>query len=104
MIRLLLSASNKGEIRRFVDQYFEKFKPLNVSIVSEYMETLEILTKNGWNQKASAKELHIHYNTLRYRLQKISQICNYDIENPETRVELSVALKLYNINKNMKES
>lgn len=101
LLRLLINTSNKGEVEHFVDQYLGKLNTLKPAVASEYLETLDALSRNGWNLKSTASAMHIHYNTLRYRLKQIAQIISLDMENPEVRMELQIALKLYFLNKEL---
>lgn len=101
LLRLLITTSNKGEVKYFVDQYLGKLNTLKPAVALEYLETLDALSRNGWNLKSSSAELHIHYNTLRYRLKQIAEVVPFDIDNPEVRLELLIALKLYLVNKEM---
>ncbi|MFN5935368.1 MAG: helix-turn-helix domain-containing protein [Roseiflexaceae bacterium] len=41
--------------------------------------------------------MHVHRNTLLYRLTRIAQICHVDLEDAETRLSLWVALKLHRL-------
>jgi purine catabolism regulator len=42
----------------------------------------------------SAARLHIHRNTLTYRLEQIAAITQLDIDDPDARFSLQLALKL----------
>jgi PucR family transcriptional regulator, purine catabolism regulatory protein len=55
--------------------------------------TLRAYLETGEQQQA-AQRLRIHPNTLRYRLDRIREISGVDIEDPETRLNLSVALRV----------
>lgn len=102
LMRLLISTMNrssKQEFNYFIDRYLQHIKTLGDYDRMQYIETLDVLLKHGWNIKASAKYMHIHYNTLRYRLKSISRLVPYDLENPEIRNELYIAIKLYYLNK-----
>jgi purine catabolism regulator len=57
-----------------------------VSTLRAYLETGE--------QQAAAKRLRVHPNTLRYRLDRIREISGVDLEEPETRLNLAVALRV----------
>jgi purine catabolism regulator len=99
---LIATANNKAnqeEIKSFIDQYLGRLKDLPPQESSRQIETLEVLLKHGWNLKAAAKDMHLHYNTVRYRLKALSQLIPIDLENPEARVEICIALKLYQLNK-----
>ncbi len=43
---------------------------------------------------AAAEHLHIHRSSLIYRLGRISQLCNVRHDDPTTRTNLQIALKL----------
>src|SRR5439155_2136215 len=54
-----------------------------VATLRAYLETGE--------QQHAAQRLRVHPNTLRYRLDRIREITGLDLEDPETRLNLSVA-------------
>lgn len=51
----------------------------------DYLETLRIFILSGGNLKTSAEKLEIHYNTMKYRIAVIENICGEDIR---TRTDL----------------
>lgn len=55
--------------------------------------TLRAYLETGEQQEA-AQRLRVHPNTLRYRLDRIREITGLDLEDPETRLNLSVALRV----------
>jgi purine catabolism regulator len=55
--------------------------------------TLRAFLETGEQQQA-AQLLRVHTNTLRYRLDRIREISGLDLEDPETRLNLSVALRV----------
>ena len=57
-----------------------------VATLRAYLETGE--------QQQAAQRLRIHANTLRYRLDRIREITGLDLEDPETRLNLAVALRV----------
>ena len=57
-----------------------------VATLRAYLETGE--------QQQAARRLRVHPNTLRYRLDRIREISGLDLEDPETRLNLSVALRV----------
>ncbi|WP_413375669.1 PucR family transcriptional regulator [Alkalihalobacillus sp. 1P02AB] len=60
----------------------------------EYIETLEAYFQSNRNIRKTAEQLFTHYNTIVYRIEKISSLLNMDFENAESSLELQVALKL----------
>src|SRR6266850_2337603 len=55
--------------------------------------TLRAYLETGEQQEA-AKRLRVHPNTLRYRLDRIREISGADLEDPETRLNMAVALRV----------
>ena len=56
--------------------------------------TLKILFEQNGNLRQAARNLFIHHNTMRYRLDQIEKLTNSDLNNPETKLELQIAMKL----------
>src|SRR5213593_4020783 len=57
-----------------------------VATLRAYLETGE--------QQEAAKRLRVHPNTLRYRLDRIREISGVGLEDPETRLNMAVALRV----------
>lgn len=66
---------------------------------SGLVKTLDVYANHNWSMKEAASELTIHYNTLKYRLQKITDLLNLDLQDRQTRIEISLALELERIDK-----
>lgn len=58
----------------------------------ELLHTLEAILRYP-TLSETAKVLHVHRNTLLYRLQRIQEITNLNLEDGETRLALHLALK-----------
>lgn len=59
----------------------------------ELVETLKAYLEAG-EQQAAARRLGIHPNTLRYRLDRVREVGRVELEDPETRLNLAVALRV----------
>lgn len=60
----------------------------------ELFETLTAYLTFDRNLKSTAEHLFIHVNTLKYRLQQISELLHCDLKSPETVFRLSMALTI----------
>lgn len=60
----------------------------------DLLMTLEILLEHGGNKAATAAAIPLHRSSLAYRLEKISKLLGTDLDEPEARFELWVALRL----------
>ena len=62
---------------------------------SDLYQTLETFLFCKMSRTETAKQLHIHLNTLKYRLNRIQELCDVDLESPETLfyLQLSFAVR-----------
>ena len=75
--------------RRHLGRLTEHDSSRNGSLVA----TLRAYLETG-EQLEAAKRLRVHPNTLRYRLDRIREITGTDLDDPENRLNLSVALRV----------
>ena len=62
---------------------------------SELVKTLARFLDCGGNYDVTAKSLSIGRTTLRYRLRRIRDISGYDLNDPETRLNLHMATRAW---------
>lgn len=55
--------------------------------------TLEVLARVGFNQRLAAKSLHVHKNTLRYRLEHLESILGCSLADPDVRFRIRLAVE-----------
>ena len=61
---------------------------------SELVETLERFLEYSGSWQRCATAMHVHVNTLRYRIGRVEELTGRDLSNLEHRVDLFLALKL----------
>ncbi len=64
---------------------------------AEFIATLEAFFEEHGNLTRTAKRLHIHRNTLLYRMDRIKEISGLNLSNPETRLAVHLALRIRRI-------
>ncbi|RMG87950.1 MAG: PucR family transcriptional regulator [Chloroflexi bacterium] len=74
--------------------YVPRLRDLQLEQQADLFRTLEAYLDAGGNGVQTAERLHIHRSTLNYRLARIVEICQVDLGDPTTRMNLQVALKL----------
>lgn len=57
----------------------------------ELINTLKIYCNNNGDMQQSSHDLHIHYNTLKYRLNKIKDLYSFDIFDVDTILKLKIS-------------
>ena len=62
---------------------------------SELTETLWLYLRNNKSYTAVAKQLHIHRNTVLYRLEKIQEMYPLDFQDPELVEYLLISIRIY---------
>jgi purine catabolism regulator len=68
----------------------------------EFVNTLETFFEEHGNLSQTANKLHVHRNTLLYRMERIGQIGDFDLDNPEARLAVHLALKIRRLLSNPK--
>lgn len=91
--RLLLLLENHPEMEYFMKDVLGRI--LSDQRQDNLIETLDTYFENNANLSKTAKALFIHRNTLTYRMEKISELTGIDLNNPETRFAVQLALKIY---------
>lgn len=57
--------------------------------------TLVAFTVNQWNLTATAQKLFLHYNSIKYRYNKIATILGLNLDSLKVRFDLTVAVRTY---------
>lgn len=75
---------NEGMLHPAIET-LEKYDQKNGS---ELLKTLYVYLQNERSAVDTANKLFIHRNSLRYRLERISELINVDLDNPDIRMHL----------------
>lgn len=84
-------------IEELKDFYKTTLKPLvdyDRDKSTELVKTLEAYFQFNGNLSRSSEYLYTHYNTILYRIERIKQITGMDLDNPNDRLNLEIALKI----------
>jgi sugar diacid utilization regulator/GAF domain-containing protein len=91
--RLLLEVQSPEALRRFVDELLGTLLQYAQSRDTPLLETLEALSAARWIRRAAARNLGIHINSMSYRVERIEALTGLQLDDPETRVAISIALR-----------
>ena len=92
--RLLTKLGGDAEAARFFRKTLGRLISHDEERNAELVDTLETFFVCHGNQSQTAQQLHIHRNTLTYRLDRIAEITRLDLDDPDARFSLQLALKL----------
>ncbi|WP_422486761.1 PucR family transcriptional regulator [Gudongella sp. DL1XJH-153] len=80
--------------RRDFGSNFDKITPLLKHDNSkEMLETLKIFLESESNFNVASNKLFLHTNTVRYRISKIQELCDIDLNDPVERLKTEITLK-----------
>jgi len=63
---------------------------------TDYMKTLKVYLDNQQNATQTAKELYIHRSTFLYRMERITDLLECDLQDPEEVLYLSLSFRILN--------
>lgn len=95
--KLLCQDHLEEELSRFYDKTIKTLVDYDQRKSTELVRTLEAYFENNGNLKKMSDMLFTHYNTILYRVQRIKEITDMDLENPSDRLNLEVAIKIKKI-------
>lgn len=100
--RLLLPLAETEELRAFADRVLGRLIVDERAGKTHLLETLRVYFACNGNVAQTAKQLFIHRNTLLYRLERIRQVGNVDLDDAETRLQLQLALRAFELTREQK--
>ncbi|MGE3910130.1 MAG: helix-turn-helix domain-containing protein [Chloroflexota bacterium] len=92
--RLLFQLRDNPELASFYDDLLGKLQAHDERQGAELVNTLEAFFECHGNHVRTAQRLHLHRNTLLYRLDRARTVLGIDLDDAETRLALQVALKI----------
>jgi DNA-binding PucR family transcriptional regulator len=92
--RQLLDFLEPHVLRAFRDTLLGPVENWDEEHNSELVDTLAAFLANDGHWRRTAAELHIHHNTLHYRLQRVARLTGRPIDSVTSRVDLALALAI----------
>jgi sugar diacid utilization regulator len=93
--RLLLPAMSEDpdELHRFFDETVAPLSAYDEQYETDLVKTVEAYLANDGNVTPTAEELFTHRHTVRYRLERVKELCGHDLTSTEGREKLGLGLK-----------
>ena len=86
-------SEDPGELERFYAETIEPLSAYDEQYETELVATVEAYLDNDGNVAATAKQLFTHRHTVRYRLERVQELCGHDVSATEGREKLGLGLK-----------
>lgn len=93
IFRVLSELGDRAELEALCQNSIGQLMHYDKINNTEFYRTLAIFCRENFNLKETANRLGLHYNSLQYRLKKISEITGLDLDSSEGMFNLMVGLK-----------
>ncbi len=93
--RLLLSVTPGDSLADFVEEWLGPLQRQESQgkAAAPLIDTIEALAGTSWSPRAAARRLNVHVNTLLYRVQRARELTGRDLDDPDVRLALTLALR-----------
>lgn len=97
IIGVLFETNNFDSMKAFMEKYLGALLEYDSKRNSDLIKSLQVFLDNESVIQASADKLHVHYNTLRYRLNRIRDITALDLKDPQDRLNIQISLTIHQL-------
>jgi purine catabolism regulator len=95
--RLLVRLRETPELWAFYRETLSKLADYDTRQRADLLRTLEAYFNHLGNLRATSEALHVHRNTLLYRIERIKEISGMDLDNAEEHFALWLALRAHRV-------
>jgi len=97
--RFLPQLKKWGDAENYENERLKRLKAYDLENQTNLMETLETYLDLVGKVNQTAQRLHIHINTLSYRLRRIEEIMGVELDDPNQRTSIYLDIKLGKLGK-----
>jgi hypothetical protein len=92
---ILADVTDPHAVEGFVRRWLGTLLEYDRAHATDLVNTLDVYFKSGGSYDATAKTLHLHRNTLKYRLQRVREVSGHDLSDAETKFNLQLATRVW---------
>lgn len=97
LYRLLSHLTLQKDAHHFIDEWLGPLLSYDRKRKSRLVATLRVFLDNNGSYRETARQMHVHHNTVRYRMSQIDKLTQRDILNPRLRLQYQLALHLHDM-------
>lgn len=94
---MLVSAADVADVRGFVRESIGEMAEHDREHETPYVETLSTYLEEACRPQACADRMGLHVTTLRYRLARIQELFGVDVDTPDKRFAVELAIRLHRV-------
>ena len=95
--RFLFAVAQQPELHEFYREIVGELVTYDQRSRGEFMRTLEAFFACNGSPTETAQRLHLHRNTVLYRLRRIQEVGRFDLDDPATRLNLQLCLRVRDV-------
>ena len=95
--QILLRHPNSDDLRQFMLQTLGRLIQHDLATQHQLVHTLHVYLAHDRNIRTAAQQLDLHYNSMRYRLQRITEILGEGWDEPSNRLNVEISLKIVSL-------
>ena len=99
LYRMLSPIAANPETQDFCERFLKPLEDYDRENGRELMDTLQEIVLCGWNLKKASENLFLHYNSMKYRYNKIRTIMNLDFDDHANRLMTEISIVVYMMNR-----
>lgn len=97
ILKLISSIGSPTELEAIIPDSLRALCEYDSSNHTELFETLSAYLNSNCNAKLASEKMFIHYKTMLYRLDRISEIFHIDLNNSDQRLDLTLGVKILSV-------
>lgn len=94
MFTIIKEIKNTNILKKYLDNKLGRIIEYDKTVNMNLLETLKVLIEENFNIKRASEKLFIHYNTLRYRIDRMKEL-DLNIDDGFSIGELALAYNIY---------
>ena len=96
-VKQLLINNDTETLKKFLEKVLGNLLHYDKKSRDEFLETLNMYIRSNGNWTYTKENLHIHGNTLNYRLTRISELLNVNLNDYQQRLKIQIAYEIMDI-------